>query len=244
MANRSTANPRKSLIVNADDLGMSRGVNQGIFEAHEYGIVTAASTLVRWPAVKEAIEQSKRFPELCLGLHVDLGEWAYRNGEWQALYEVLSLPTESTIEAEVYRQLELFRSLTGCDPTHLDSHQHIHHEEPLLTILTDLARELSIPLRSFSREIRYCGEFYGQTNKGESLPEKLTPEALIRVLEQLPVGITELGCHPGLDQDLDTMYRAERFIEVKTLCEPSVRAAIERLDIELHSFVGCEGSVE
>jgi chitin disaccharide deacetylase len=176
MANQSTT-LRKCLIVNADDLGMSHGVNQGIFEAHKNGIVTAASLLVRWPAVEEAIAQSKCFPELCLGLHVDLGEWAYRDGEWQALYEVLPLRSASTIQAEVDRQLSRFRSLTGNDPTHLDSHQHVHHEEPLLSILTALAKQLSIPLRSCSSEIQYCGQFYGQTNKGESLPNN-SPLAL------------------------------------------------------------------
>ena len=135
----------------------------------------------------------------------------------------------------------MFRSLTGNDPTHLDSHQHVHHEEPLLSILTTLSIEMSIPLRSYCSRINYCGEFYGQTNKGESLPERLSPDALIRVLETLPFGITELACHPGLDNKLDTMYCSERFLEVKTLCDPIVREAIDRFEIVLHSFADCEG---
>jgi YdjC-like protein len=42
------------LIVNADDFGQSSGVNRGIIEAHEKGILTSASLMVRWPATEEA----------------------------------------------------------------------------------------------------------------------------------------------------------------------------------------------
>ena len=44
----------RSLIVNADDFGQSRGVNRGVIEAHERGIVTSASLMVRWPAAESA----------------------------------------------------------------------------------------------------------------------------------------------------------------------------------------------
>ena len=41
---------RRYLIVNADDFGMGRGVNDGIIKSHEHGIVTSASLMVRWRA--------------------------------------------------------------------------------------------------------------------------------------------------------------------------------------------------
>ena len=47
-------NPARHLIVNADDFGYSRGVNRGIIEAHERGIVTSASLMVKQPASEEA----------------------------------------------------------------------------------------------------------------------------------------------------------------------------------------------
>ena len=75
---------KRYLIVNADDFGLSAGVNRGVIEAHERGIVTSASLMVRPPAAAEAAADARAYPELSLGLHVDLGEWSYREGEWVA----------------------------------------------------------------------------------------------------------------------------------------------------------------
>ena len=70
----------KYLIVNADDFGQSPGVNRGIIAAHQRGIVTSASLMTRWLAAGEASLYAKEHPELSIGLHLDLGEWAYRAG--------------------------------------------------------------------------------------------------------------------------------------------------------------------
>lgn len=55
------------LIVNANDFGQSAGVNQGIITAHEQGIVTSASLMVRWPAAVEATAYGRAHPEFSLG---------------------------------------------------------------------------------------------------------------------------------------------------------------------------------
>lgn len=68
-----------------------------------------------------------------------------------------------------------------------------------------------------------------------------TPQLV--VLEQWPAGVTELGCHPGYGDDLDSVYRAERAEEVRVLCDPRIADAIRRAGIELCSFhdVGQDG---
>src|SRR5260370_7598521 len=81
---------KRALIVNADDFGQSFGVNQGIMEAHERGIVTSASLMVRWPAAREAAAYAKKHPRLSLGLHFDYGEWVCRNGNCTTLYNAVS----------------------------------------------------------------------------------------------------------------------------------------------------------
>src|SRR4051794_38738921 len=82
------------LIVNADDFGRSQAVNRGVASAHENGIVTSASLLVCWPAAMEAAAYAQEHPKISLGLHIDLGEWIYREGRWEAVYEMPEPPAE------------------------------------------------------------------------------------------------------------------------------------------------------
>jgi chitin disaccharide deacetylase len=226
----------KFLIVNADDFGQSYGVNHGIINAHRSGIVTSASLMVRWPAASEAAAYAREHPSLSLGLHVDLGEKVFRAGEWVPAYTVVSLQDTTAIRDEICRQLEMFRHLMGRDPSHLDSHQHVHLREPVRTLLIEVARQLDIPLRHYSSEVRYRGGFYGQTAEGTPLPGAISVDGLIRILETLSTGYTELGCHPAATCDLNTMYRHERVEELRVLCDARVQMAIKTMRIELCSF--------
>jgi chitin disaccharide deacetylase len=224
------------LIVNADDFGQSPGVNHGIIEAHEHGIVTSASLMVRWPAAVRAAAYGRDHPEFGVGLHVDLAEWTCRDGSWSPRYQVVSPDDPTAIAREANAQLQKFRELMGQDPTHVDSHQHIHREAPAHSVIASIARELGVPLRHFSPRVQYCGSFYGQTPKGIPCPEALSVESLIQILQALLPGITELACHPALDNDLESMYASERPIEVQTLGDPRVKEALAREGIRLCSF--------
>ncbi len=224
------------LIVNADDLGLSQGVNAGVLHAHEQGIVTSASLMVRWPAAIAAAGYCREYPDLCIGLHLDFGEWIWEKGHWISLYDVVSLEDEKSVRNEVFRQLTAFRDITGMEPTHIDSHQHVHRSEPLQHITRELTRHLGIPLRHLSSEICYRGDFYGQTERGEPLPENISTAHLIDILTSLPPGITELACHPGNGDGLNTMYAIERQQELRVLCDPIVKKAIDERGIQLCSF--------
>jgi predicted glycoside hydrolase/deacetylase ChbG (UPF0249 family) len=224
------------LIVNADDFGLSPGVNAGVARAHEQGILTSASLMVRFPAAAEAAEYARNAPGLSLGLHVDLGEWVYRNGDWETVYEVVSPDDPDAVAAEVGRQIEAFRRLAGRDPSHIDSHQHVHAWDPVVASFRTLAFALGVPLRHYARGVHYCGDLYGQSTDGTPIPGAISAAALIRIIEELPAGITELACHPGLGDDSGTSYERERSQEVEVLCNPAVREALEREGVALQSF--------
>lgn len=189
------------LIVNADDLGMTAAVNQGIFEAHEHGIVTSASLMVNRPAAPDAAKTLAEHPHLAVGLHLEAGD------DW-------------------WRQLERFRELVGRDPTHLDSHKHVHEAEPVTAVAEAMATELGVPLRG--RAVRYEDGFYGR--------EAISPEALIELIRGLPPGWTEIGCHPAAGPVPSSSYDAERQIELATLRHPGVKNLLNVTSVQLCSF--------
>jgi predicted glycoside hydrolase/deacetylase ChbG (UPF0249 family) len=224
------------LIVNADDLGRSNGVNRGIVEAHERGIVTSASLMVRWPAAISAAAWAREHTRLSVGLHIDLGEWTYGKSGWECRYQVVAHDDPAEVHREVRRQLSTFRELLGTDPSHLDSHQHVHLEEPVRSAALSIGEELGIPVRHLTPEVHYCGDFYGQSGEGWPYPEGITVEALVRIISGLHGGVTELACHPALDVDIESMYAEERVREVATLCDQRVRSAIDLARIRPVSF--------
>ena len=222
------------LVVNADDLGLSEAVNQGIFRARAVGIVTSASLMVRQGAAPAAAEAATAHPKLAIGLHIDLGEWIYERGEWIQAYLHCDTDDRDGVEAECRAQLERFRALLGRDPTHLDSHQHVHESEPVAGVAEALAAELDVPLRN--RAIRYEGGFYGQSGKGEAFPEGISPERLAALIRELPTGWTEIGCHPAAGPVPTSSYDAERLVELQSLCDPSIREALNVTNVKLCSF--------
>ena len=226
--------PARYVIVNADDFGYSRGINRGIIESHERGIVTSASLMVKQHAAQEAAAYARGHPEMSFGLHVELRRWRLRRLAWRPSSRAAS-SLRRAIAADVNAQLGRFRRLVGDEPTHLDSHQHRHRHEPARSVLLEFAQQLRVPLRQFDQRVHFCGDFYGQID-GRPWPEGILPDALIDLLERLPVGVTELCSHPGYADDISGWYKSERAQEVRTLCDPAVRAAIGRLGIKLATF--------
>ena len=226
----------RELIINADDFGMSASVNRGIIKCHEDGVVTSTSLMVRREAAADAAAYARTHPNLSVGLHVDLGEWVCEGEEWRPLYTVVPLEDRAAIEREIARQLERFRELTGTNPTHLDSHQHVHREGPPVEALWDLAHYLGVPLRHFSQDVRYCGDFYGQEKYGVEAGWAITVDGFLGLIDRLPSGVTELCCHPGDEEQPGEQYGSARPKEVATLCDPRVRSALAVKGIVLRSF--------
>lgn len=216
------------LVVNADDFGACSGVNRGIVEAHQRGIVTSASLMTEMPGSEEAARLARECPTLSVGLHASLQN---ERSEPDA-----DLPDPGASRAALEAQLMRFRELLGRWPTHLDSHHHVHPRPFLLPQFRELARRCGIPLRDCSR-VRYCPRFYGQW-AGESHPEQVSVAGLIRLLgTEIGDGVTELACHPGCpDPALTSSYATERKLELRTLCDGRVRRFLERRGIALVGF--------
>ena len=213
----------KYCIVNGDDYGASHGIVRGILEAHEYGVLTSASLMVDMPASECAAALARNRPRLGVGLHVDLGANDGRSGSTEP----------ARVRSELQRQIERFVRLMDALPTHLDAHHNVHRDAELLPCFREVAASYGLPLRE-QCGVRYFSSFYGRWNS-ESHPEQISVERLLGMLEhELEDGVTELACHPGyLDPHFHSDYGIERELELKTLCDPALRAGIARLGIQL-----------
>jgi hopanoid biosynthesis associated protein HpnK len=159
----------RRLITNADDFGLTRGVNRAVAELHQAGVLTSATLMARAPATNDAIEIAIATPTLGVGCHVVLvdGEpllspqreiphladpitGRFRPslpGFLGAVYRYWPLmgpsPMAREIEAEAAAQIALLQS-RGVRLTHIDSHKHVHMFPAVLRPVLRAARAAGI----------------------------------------------------------------------------------------------------
>jgi len=152
----------KRLIVNADDFGLTPGVNQAIINGHDGGLVSSASLLANGEAFASAVALASQVPRLGVGVHLNLteglsvsppgvvpslvnrqGRFARPPGAlWRAL--VLGRVSAAEVEKELRAQIEKVLA-AGIAVTHLDSHKHVHALPRLGRMTLRLARAYGIP---------------------------------------------------------------------------------------------------
>jgi chitin disaccharide deacetylase len=132
------------LIVNADDFGLTSGVNRAIIELHQAGVLTSATLMAKAAATEEAIELARANPSLGVGCHIVLvdGEPVLSPRELPTLTDARTGQFRSTlgaflqrlltgristaeIEAEAAAQIALLQR-QGLHVTHIDTHKHTH----------------------------------------------------------------------------------------------------------------------
>jgi predicted glycoside hydrolase/deacetylase ChbG (UPF0249 family) len=218
----------KHVIFNADDFGYSAGINRGIIDAHTRGVVTSATLVVNGPAVDDAVALAKAHPKLAVGLHINFTNEAQR---------LIDIESRDVVRSELRRQYERFQELMGGKPTHLDSHQHVHRHWMRRPLFEELAREAGVPMRDLP-PVTFKGGFYAQWEYGVSTPEKVSVEALMRILSrEIEDGVYEMSCHPGyFDPSLEAVYHRDREHELATLTDPRLPGMIGALGIRLISY--------
>jgi len=169
----------KRLIVNADDFGVTRGVNRGIIRCHEDGIVTSTTIMANGDAFEDAVGLARARPQLGVGVHVtlvggratasrsEIGELADPKGDLpKTLYSLLRKSaagriTRQHIEREIRSQIERVLA-AGIRPTHLDTHKHSHMYPTVMKALTSTAQSYAIskvrmPFETFGAVLRSMG---------------------------------------------------------------------------------------
>jgi predicted glycoside hydrolase/deacetylase ChbG (UPF0249 family) len=244
------------LVVNADDFGLTDGVSRGILDAHRAGIASSTTALANLPAQPGLDAEAAGQPGLGIGLHVNL-TWGTplsppetvpslvgSDGRFPrdvTLVDARAEPDE--VRREVEAQVEAFTRRFGRLPTHLDSHHHVHRQPRVAEVVLGVALAARLPLRSqdpgFRDGLRRRGARTPDHFVGGDGPEPYwTIARLLDTLAGLPVGWTELMCHPGhYDEALAySRYGIQRETELAALCDPETRATVERLGIRLCHF--------
>ncbi len=153
----------RRLIVNADDFGLTSGVNRAIAEAHREGVVSSATLMANAgePAFTEAVEAARALPGLSVGCHVVLVDGrpvsapgavdtllAIRSGEPECFYSSLSaFAARATmggfdreqLVTEIVAQIRKIQA-AGIAISHLDSHKHAHIFPEILRAMLRAAR--------------------------------------------------------------------------------------------------------
>jgi predicted glycoside hydrolase/deacetylase ChbG (UPF0249 family) len=245
------------LIVNADDLGRSAGINEGTFEAHRRGLVSSATLMVGYRDARAAAAEAARYPELGVGLHVALsgGEPTLpasqvpslldANGRLPAKPDPLAVATPAEVEAEVRNQFRLFVEIMGRLPAHLDGHHHCLRLPVVLDAITALAREHDLPVRRASPEVAHRLERERITTSDVFVEDFFGDGATIETLEGIlrvaaaRGGSTEVMCHPGYPDDAlraASSYADQREAEIGVLCDPGLLALTESLGLRRGHF--------
>jgi hopanoid biosynthesis associated protein HpnK len=164
------------LIVNADDFGLSRSVNEAVVRAHRDGILTTASLMVNESGFDEAVKLAKENPKLGIGLHLVLlqghstlppekipglvnsrGEFSNSPGGAGMNY-FFRRDLREQLRAEIHAQFEKFHS-TSLPLDHVNGHLHLHLHPVIFKILMEDSEQLRI------RHLRLTRDCFSRSRK-------------------------------------------------------------------------------
>ena len=231
------------LIVTADDVGLDRGMTSGAIEAHRNGIVTACSIVANGSEFHDAVARLKDVPSLEVGVHLTLvEERALTTGERMPRNWVRFLFSRKNVEGELRAQIERVLA-TGLRVTHLNGHQHLHQLPRIKRIVRRLAQEYGIGYvrvvndrggksRRLSMTMLNMLGDRSRTTIGVAEAGHLTAERITELLDDVG-DVTELVAHPGLNVAGYAHWNYEWNRETEALCDPRVREAIAKKNIDL-----------
>jgi predicted glycoside hydrolase/deacetylase ChbG (UPF0249 family) len=169
----------RRLIINADDIGLTTGINRAILKAHLEGVVTSTTLMANAPGFDQAVTMVESAPKLGVGCHVVLLDGAsllspsqvhtlmggrertafYRSSGAFARRVVTGAINPAQIELEAAAQIRSLQA-AGISVTHLDTHKHTHILPQVLRALLRAAKICGIrKMRNPFEPLRLSGLF-------------------------------------------------------------------------------------
>ncbi|GAK82841.1 cellobiose phosphotransferase system YdjC-like protein [Vibrio ponticus] len=238
------------VIFNADDFGLTEGVNNGIAAAFRQGVVRSTTLMVNMPGEAHAVQLAASMPELKVGLHLRFtagkpltnhpslmderglfpsipGFWQKQDFDSDAVYQ------------EVLAQVEHYLSL-GLKLSHIDGHHHAHTHPQVEPAVRRVAKQFAVPVRELGlvdsaavdERYKFTARFYDDKIAIADIKQLLIDfESQCEVLEVM--------CHPAfVDEQLTSQssYLAQREQELETLTSAELRAFLLERDIQVTDY--------
>ncbi len=153
---------KQNIIFNADDFGISKGVNAAIFKAYNEGVLNSASLMVNQKYANEAVKMHKDMPNLMLGLHVNLTneypasdaqnldllvgkDKKFKNGFLKLFLLSVFKPRKFKQQVKIEVEAQIKKALDmGVKLSHIDSHRHVHMIPSIFSVFRELMEKYDI----------------------------------------------------------------------------------------------------
>lgn len=236
------------LVINVDDFGITKGVNEAVFKLNELGIVKSTTCLVNSPYFASGAKEAQKYGSLRLGIHLCLDIYDSLSGDEQLcdvdnqFYKAKTHDLKREIDpAIIYQewkmQIEKFISITGKIPSHIDSHHHAHIlNKSAVMAVRKLAEEYNIPVRDMNINDLNAGmypNFYDQNVSLETLEDTL------KMAINTEYDLIDVMCHPAYkDAEIAKIssYNDMREKEFKLLASDEFKQIVEKYQVKLGSY--------
>ena len=237
------------IIFNADDLGWSRGVNQGILKAYRYGVVNSSSWIVTTPYFDETIELIQVNQLANIGIHINLTEGKPLLKNHTTIVDekgsfIRNLPNLEGINMqEVHDEIEaqIEKALaTGILINHMDTHHHIHTSSKFRKVFISFSNRYQLPLRKINNTVinpikvlnfyldTKEAQYYTTHFSADFFASEATLENLIQILHKNKGKNIEIMCHPGYANEENGDYNLEREKELAILTSSEIITFIKK----------------
>jgi len=249
----------KRLIINADDFGLTDGVCEGIVEAICDGIVTSTTAMVAVPGAAARLARWAHAIPSQIGLHLQLTggqpcspaqevpSLLDGQGQFPRSRKGLGQIDPGEVALEWQAQLARLRQW-GIEPTHLDSHHHVHHLRPAIPAIVGLAKAGGLPVRTGPLPVAHAlrtaniphADYLDTSWYGDGLTADRLVQAVSQAFDRIGGhGTVELMCHPGYADDALSAvsgYVGGRWQELILLRSGDFASRLEGLGIQLISY--------
>lgn len=242
----------KKLIINADDFGYSRGVNLGIIDSFERGVLTSTTLMSNMPGFDHAIELANEHPDLGVGVHLTLtcgqpllSESKSLMDEDGTFHKLKFYETKFSIDQdELYKEwkAQIEKVQAQLSPTHLDSHHHVNSIDGITEVFCQLAREYNLPVRNNffvpdDLKTTQVFEDFDSIARNKSIWKHMDHTRILQFLDKYHT--VELMCHPAYVDALllnNSSFNVDRTYTLKELTDEFYLKFIKDNDILLSTY--------